>query len=239
MKSKGILIPALLLVCFYCNAQTNQFVVDYTVFAPKLKAQEQPQLIDTRSSEEFAVNHITGAVNIDLSDPGYRQKLQNFSRKQPLFIYSINTGRSSKLAAELERSGYKELYVLRGGIANWIGSGGAYYSASENNITPEAFHKLINSDQQVLIEFGSRYCGSCRRAAQALDSQQTRFQHAGIRVIKIDINDNAGLVSKLGFIRAVPTLALYRKAELIWKKEGTDSLSDALADIITNAAADQ
>src|SRR5687767_6963878 len=94
-----VFISALLLS--HAQGQSQDFIVSIDVFAEKIKAQGNPQVIDVRSAEEFSINHITNAINIDLSVADNRQKLQALSKEKPVFIYSINVSRSGKLAKEL------------------------------------------------------------------------------------------------------------------------------------------
>jgi rhodanese-related sulfurtransferase len=224
-----VFISALLLS--HAQGQPQDFIIGIDVFAKKIKIQENPQIIDVRSAEEFSINHITNAINIDMSAADNRQKIQALSKEKPVFIYSINVSRSGKLAKELLASGYKEVYVLKGGIANWIGSNLPYYSSVKNKLTQEDFNKLTTGNEPVLIEFMSRYCGACKRAALILDSLKTNSLPS-LNIVKIDINDNPELTANLKLVHAVPTLVFYQNNKVVWKKEGIEGLESEVVSAI-------
>jgi rhodanese-related sulfurtransferase len=230
---KIFLFTISLTVLFLSNAkaQSPDFIVDIDVYSAKIKAEVNPQLIDVRSAEEFSINHINNAVNIDLSVAENHQKLQTLTKEKPVFIYSINTSRSGKLAKELLQSGFKEVYVLKGGIVNWIGSNLPYYSSAKNIITHEDFQRLTAADKPVLIEFMSRYCGACKRAGLIIDSLKTN-SIPSLNVLKVDINDNAELIAKLNLVHAVPTLVFYKNNTIVWKKEGIEALGNELKSVV-------
>jgi rhodanese-related sulfurtransferase len=101
----------------------NESVLQIDSFYAKVKDQKNPQLIDARSPEEFAINHINGAVNFNLESKNFTESVARLDKSKPVFIYSIAAYRSSLLANELSKSGFSEVHVLQGGIAAWIGGG--------------------------------------------------------------------------------------------------------------------
>src|SRR4051812_17816119 len=79
-------------------------------FYTKIKNQKNPQIIDARSPEEFALNHINGAVNFNLQSKDYAKYVAALDKSKPIFIYSIAAGRSVQLEKELLKTGFKEAY---------------------------------------------------------------------------------------------------------------------------------
>src|SRR5450432_3017285 len=67
-------------------------------FTTKISRQAKPQIIDARSGEKFAFNHINNALNFNLQSQGYNGFVQLLNKSWPVFIYAINTGRSTALA---------------------------------------------------------------------------------------------------------------------------------------------
>src|SRR5450432_3403213 len=70
-------------------------------FAAKIYRQSGPQIIDARTREEFVINHINDAVNIDQFAGNYLTDLQKFDKGKPIFIYAIQNYRPGILAREL------------------------------------------------------------------------------------------------------------------------------------------
>lgn len=87
-------------------------------------------MIDARSAEEYALNHAKGAVNINPGAANADEAINALQKDQPVFIYSIGTGRSGQLARDLRKKGFREVYELKGGIANWVGGGEKYFTTA-------------------------------------------------------------------------------------------------------------
>jgi len=79
-------------------------------------------VIDARDKEQFAKEHIPGAVNIE-----WRRALAERNRipnDKPVLLY-CNTGTLSAQAGfALRVAGYENVRILQGGFAEWKGKGG-------------------------------------------------------------------------------------------------------------------
>ena len=139
-------------------------------FAAKISRQSRPQIIDARTREEFVVNHIHDAVNIDQFAGNYLDELQKFDKAKPVFIYAIQNYPPGILAKQLLDLGYDEVYELKSGIANWIGSGCPYYSGVKNIVSQAAYKKTISNNKLVLVDIGTKYRGTCAKVKQVVDS---------------------------------------------------------------------
>ncbi len=234
MKYTLLLILAVATSVVAAFAQAPSTIIGIDSFVAKIKRQASPKIIDVRSAEEYAINHVTNAVNVDLTTPGYQQQFKAVAKTEPVFIYAINNGRTTKLANELLAAGYTQVYELQGGIANWIGSGYSYYSSVKNNISLVDFKKLLADKTPVLVDFYSRYCGLCKKARPVIDSFQQAYT-GKLKVVYIDINDNPDLLAQLTIIHAVPTFVLYNQQNIVWQKTGIDQLEQLLQSALTKA----
>lgn len=98
--------------------------MNYEIISPeelnsKLKENNDINLVDVRSNEEFNGGHIPNSISIPLDniDDGILSKIKDKNEK--IFLY-CKTGRRSKIAAEkLVDLGYNKIGVLDGGIDNW------------------------------------------------------------------------------------------------------------------------
>jgi thioredoxin 1 len=81
-----------------------------------------------------------------------------------------------------------------------------------------SFDTLINCDVPVLIDFHATWCGPCKTLAPILD-QVKKTLGESVKIIKIDIDKNPTLARKLN-ISGVPTMIIYRNAQIISRKSG-------------------
>jgi thioredoxin 1 len=84
-----------------------------------------------------------------------------------------------------------------------------------------SFKKLIHGDKPVFIDFFATWCGPCKAMEPTISGIASTFKDK-VRVIKIDIDKNQELASKLQ-IRGVPTFMLFDKGELLWRQSGGQS----------------
>ena len=79
-------------------------------------AKNNPSLIilDVRTPEEFEEEHLPKAVNINIIDHQFPEKIARLS-KEKTYIIHCHSGRRAHRAAELmEESGFKHLSVVEG-----------------------------------------------------------------------------------------------------------------------------
>jgi len=223
MKSLKIVLLALLVVFIGEVKAQSPVLLSLEAFAAKLKQAKEPQILDARSAEEFAQNHIKGAVNVDAKATDYQQKLDGLDKDKPTFVYSIANGRSTVLSRELLAKGFKDVEELPGGLANWIGSGYPIISTTKKGVSlsKAQFNELAASSSLVLVDFGSRYCGACKKLVPVLDSLKANSAFTP-KVISIEVYDNTNLAKELK-VNVLPTLVLYKNGKEVWKKQGFSS----------------
>lgn len=81
------------------------------------------QLLDVRTSKEYAEGHIRGALNIDVQEPDFEASATDtLNKEKPVYVY-CRSGRRSLLAGEmLAKDGYT-VVDLDGGIIAWQNNG--------------------------------------------------------------------------------------------------------------------
>lgn len=236
-KYIGLLLISLMTAfATYAQGQINESHKPLTAdaFAAKIKSQSAPQIIDARKPEEFAINHINGAVNIDQFAGNYSAQLQQFDKDKPVFIYAIQNYRPGILARELRQLGYKEVYELKSGIANWIGAGHPYFSSVKNIVSLADYNKTIAGNRLVLVDIGTKYCGTCVKVKQVVDSLK-QSNDAAYKIEEIDLYHNPELVAGLKEVQAVPTVLLYKDGKVIWKRTGLSFTKAAIESEIEKA----
>ena len=201
------------------DSKTKQEGITFETFEIKLKqASPNPQLIDARTAEEYKLNHLKGAVQVDITNEADLQKLiDKLDKKKPVFAYSINNGRSTTLVKKLKALNF-EAYDLPGGISKWVGMGRPVESTVGSGLSSADYQKLIESDKLVLVDVQSKFCGGCKRLAPVVDSVAHEKSDV-LKVVSIELFDNKQLGKELN-IESLPTLILYKGNKIVWRKNG-------------------
>jgi len=86
---------------------------------------------------------------------------------------------------------------------------------------------LKSSDVPVLVDFYADWCAPCRTLSPVV-KEVASSMHGKIKVIKVDVDKNQQAAHKYG-IRSIPTLILFYKGKLVWKKAGLMRRKDLLS----------
>ena len=78
------------------------------------------KLVDVRTLEEFQSGHISTAINIDFFSTNFIDEIKEFETSLNLILYCRTDNRSSKSAKILADNDFKNVYVIKGGIEEWI-----------------------------------------------------------------------------------------------------------------------
>jgi rhodanese-related sulfurtransferase len=87
-------------------------------------AKPLPIIIDIREEEEFMRGHIHGAKHI--SRDALEQRIREVAPElsTPIAVYCAIGNRGPSAADKLQRMGYRTISSLKGGLQNWLESGG-------------------------------------------------------------------------------------------------------------------
>lgn len=111
-------ISLLLSSCFGQTPKEVQTIAP-KIFAEKLKAAKNPQLLDVRTPEEFQSGHLDNAINIDWYEDDFALKAAKYDKSKPVFVYCKAGIRGKKAATKLAELGFTNIYNLEGGIDDW------------------------------------------------------------------------------------------------------------------------
>ncbi len=103
-----------------CKGQTSEVIQPIKANELAQLDTKNIQLLDVRTSKEFADGHIDGAKNIDFfADSFTDEVLQNFDKNQPIYLYCRSGNRSAKAAKLLEKNGFIAIFEYQGGYIDW------------------------------------------------------------------------------------------------------------------------
>lgn len=207
-----------------CKGQNNNIseTIAPKAFAEKIKNADVT-LLDVRTPEEFASQHIDNATNININGEDFENKIKTLDKNKPVYVYCLSGGRSAKAMNKLSDLGFKEVYNLEGGIMKWNAEGLSKAKTAEG-MTLAQFQELAKSDKKVLIDFYAEWCGPCKKMAPYLEKMKTEMK-GEITIVKIDADKNQQLAQELG-IEGLPTLFLFKDGKENWKNLGYISEED-------------
>lgn len=209
-----------------CNGQTNAKYESIAAvnFAEKIKTTSQAAIIDVRSPEEFAGQHIDNAINIDWNGDNFEGKIGKYDKSKPIFVYCMSGGRSKKAAEKLSELGFSKIYELQGGIMKWNAAGLSVPSNKIIGMCSQEYNELLNTDKIVLIDFYAEWCAPCKKMTPYLLKMQKEIADK-VTIVRLNADENKTLISELK-IDELPTLLIYKNNTILWKHSGFISEAD-------------
>jgi thioredoxin len=228
MKIKFISLLLLSILFISCNGQTSRAVntIDAKSFAEKLKTNKNPQLLDVRTPEEYGVEHIDNAKNVNWNGDDFVAKVNSYDKSKPIFVYCKVGGRSAQAASKLAELGFKEIYNLDGGIMKWNAENNANAMPSTKiiGICDQEYGELIKSSDRVMIDFNAKWCAPCKKMNPYILKFQTEMKDK-IKIVQLDADENKTIVEQLK-LDALPTIIIYEKGKEVWRNVGYISEED-------------
>ncbi|MBP6759189.1 MAG: thioredoxin fold domain-containing protein [Flavobacterium sp.] len=226
MKLRYLFLLFLSFTTVFCNGQTTKKTktIEAAAFAEKIKTTPNAQILDVRTAEEFALEHIDKAVNINWLANDFVANTGKLDKSKPVFVYCKSGGRSAKAVAKLEELGFKTIYELQGGILKWNAAGMSKPDDKIIGMCSQEYAELLNTDKKVLIDFYAEWCAPCKIMTPYLLQMQKDLADKVV-IIRLNADENKTLMKEMK-IDELPTLLLYENKEIKWKHSGFISEED-------------
>ncbi|MDV0446041.1 Sulfurtransferase [Methanimicrococcus sp. At1] len=87
-------------------------------------AEKDVNLVDVRSPQERSSDgYISGSLNIDIRGSNFDQKLNELDKDKTIVFYCHAGNRSASAAQKAVNTGFKDVYMIEGGITGWKSNG--------------------------------------------------------------------------------------------------------------------
>lgn len=83
----------------------------------ELKSKKGKQFVDVRTKAEFKENHIRDFDNMPLQN--LANNLNKLDKTKPVYVICRSGGRSSSACGLLSKSGFENVYNVKGGMMAW------------------------------------------------------------------------------------------------------------------------
>lgn len=198
-------------------------------FKQRMEAEKSKTLLDVRTPQEYSEGHLANAINIDWNGGNFDAEIAKLDKSKPVYVYCLAGSRSASAAAVMRKSGFKQVYEMKGGILKWRAEGlpeegGATKVAG---MTQQEFEALLNTDKVVLVDFFATWCGPCKKMEPYLN-EISKDMAATVNVVRVDADIHSSLATQL-HVDALPTIFIYKNKQLVWHNVGYVSREDMIA----------
>ena len=226
MNIKNLYFAVFVFLIYSCKGQTSKNIESIAPkeFSEKLNATKNPQILDVRTKEEFAGEHLENAKNENWNDSNFDFNVDKYDKTKAVFVYCLSGGRSKKASEKLISLGFLKVYELQGGIMKWNAAKLSKSSDKTIGMTIQDYNKLLMSDKKVLISFYADWCAPCKKMTPYILKMQKELSDTVV-VIRLNADENKTVVQELK-IDALPTLILYQNQIVKSRKSGFISEND-------------
>ncbi|MEZ4854375.1 rhodanese-like domain-containing protein [Flavobacterium sp.] len=104
---------------FSCLKNHSQVTIADVATFEALQKENNVQLLDVRTAQEYNESHLKNALNIDVNSDSFTEKASQLDKQKPVLVYCRSGHRSAKAAQQLKELGFTQVTDLDGGILAW------------------------------------------------------------------------------------------------------------------------
>lgn len=216
-----IVFLLLVVVCISCLDDENYQLLLADSFRERIEKMVSPTIIDVRSPEEYAQGHLLDALNINWNDKEFENQVAVLDRNQPVFVYCLSGGRSSRASKKLLAMNFKTVIELKGGILQWRKMNYAEKKMGtplDSGLSISDFNNLVDSEKLVVVSYYAKWCAPCKVMKPILEEISTEMSDI-IKLVRIDYDENLALMKTLG-IHGLPSVHFFSSNELLESRRG-------------------
>ena len=108
-----------------CATTTIEDITPQEAFTLIQNNQDNPDfvILDVRTPEEFAEEHIEDAINLDFRSETFRDELDKLDKSRTYLVHCRSGGRSRNALDIVAELNFREAYNMLGGIIQWKAEG--------------------------------------------------------------------------------------------------------------------
>lgn len=205
-----------------CQSKAQQATITIDEFQKGIR-QDEVQLLDVRTAEEFKSGHLMNALQADWNNSEeFQERVKSLSKNKPLYIYCLSGGRSSAAMNWFSQKGFHTVYNLQGGINAWNQAKLPLEDkALVTAISKHSYDSIINIHKTTLVDFGAKWCPPCKKMNPILEQLEKENFH----VYRIDGSQQPKLCEDFK-IDKFPVFIIYKNGKEIKRLHGVVSIEE-------------
>ncbi|UJP64850.1 rhodanese-like domain-containing protein [Mongoliitalea daihaiensis] len=112
-----------LLLAFQGFAQQAAPSLSPDAFEAAAKKKKKAVILDIRTPQEVESGYIADADFIDFLAENFEEELKSLDKKKTYYVYCRSAKRTIPATEKMKELGFKKVYMLEGGLNNWVSSG--------------------------------------------------------------------------------------------------------------------
>ncbi|MGY6741556.1 MAG: rhodanese-like domain-containing protein [Cecembia sp.] len=92
-------------------------------FEKEANKKKRHVILDIRTAEEVSEGHIEGAQFADFLGDDFEGDLSKLNKKRTYYVYCRSAKRTIPATEKMKELGFKKVYMLEGGLNNWLEAG--------------------------------------------------------------------------------------------------------------------